>query len=168
MSKYRVAIVGCGERSAPHIQAYHWIEDAEVTACCATSPHRRDRLASEYNLHAYANARDMIEQEKPDMVHLVTWPDTRVELMTLISDLNVPLCTIEKPIATGVADWKALCTLAQRSKTKFAVCHQFRWQKHLVKCQQALKSGQAGKVRFLDISAGMNIAGQGTHTLNYG
>jgi predicted dehydrogenase len=168
MSKYRVAIVGCGDRSAPHIQAYRWINNAEVVACCAPTAQRRDKLASEYNLHAYANARDMIEQEKPDLVHLVTWPETRVELMTLISDLKVPLCTVEKPITTGVADWKALCELAQRTKTKFAVCHQFRWQTHLVKCQQALKSTKLGKVKFLDISAGMNIAGQGTHTLNYG
>jgi predicted dehydrogenase len=43
-----------------------------------------------------------------------------------------------------------------------------RWQPYLVKCQQAIQSGRLGEVKFLDISAGMNIAGQGTHTLNYG
>jgi predicted dehydrogenase len=110
----------------------------------------------------------MIVKEQPDMVHLVTWPDTRVELMSLISELGVPLCTVEKPIATGVADWQALYQLERASKTKFAVCHQFRWQPHMVKCQQAMASGRLGLAKFLDISAGMNIAGQGTHTLNYG
>ena len=168
MSKYRVAIIGCGRRSVPHIQAYRQIEDAEIVACCAPSAQRRDSLANEFNLHPYQNAEEMINKEKPDMVHLITWPDTHVELMSLISDLNVPLCTVEKPIATGVADWLALCKLAQKTNTKFAVCHQFRWQRHLIKCQDALRSGKLGIVMFLDISSRMNIAGQGTHTLNYG
>jgi len=66
-----------------------------------------------------------------------------------------------------VADWRALLALEAGSETKFAVCHQFRWQRHLVKCQQALASGRLGKVLMLAASAGMNISGQGTHILNY-
>ncbi|MHC4591782.1 MAG: Gfo/Idh/MocA family protein [Planctomycetota bacterium] len=168
MAEYRVAVVGCGGRSRPHIQAYDHLDCAEVVACCAPSPTRREPLAEEFGIAAYADARAMIEAETPDMVHLVTWPDTRVELMTLVSDLNVPLCTVEKPIATGVSDWHSLCELERRSQTKFAVCHQCRWQPNLVKCRDALESGEFGEVKFLDLSAGMNIAGQGTHILHYG
>ncbi|MHC5034485.1 MAG: Gfo/Idh/MocA family protein [Planctomycetota bacterium] len=168
MAAHKVAVVGCGGRSRQHIQAYDHLDGAEVVACCAPSPTRREPLAEEFGLAAYADARAMIEAEAPDMVHLVTWPDTRVELMTLVSDLNVPLCTVEKPIATGVSDWRALGELARRTQTRFAVCHQFRWQPHLVKCRDALESGKLGEVKFLEFSAGMNIAGQGTHILNYG
>ena len=168
MPKHRIAIVGCGGRSRPHIQAYDEMEEAEVVACCAPTATRRDVLASEFGLRAYGDARTMIETERPDMVHLITWPDTRVELMTLVSELHVPLCTVEKPIATGVTDWRTLCELEEKTETRFAVCHQFRWQPHLVKCREALESGGLGAVKFLDISSGMNIAGQGTHTLNYG
>jgi predicted dehydrogenase len=166
--EYRVVVVGCGGRSRAHILPYQYIDNAKVVACCAPSPDRRDKLAAEFGLHAYASAKEMIKQEKPDMVHLVTWPDTRVELMTLVSDMDVPLCTVEKPIATGVAVWQALCRLEATTHTKFAVCHQFRWQPHMMQCQQAMASGRLGAPKFLDISAGMNIAGQGTHTLNYG
>jgi predicted dehydrogenase len=166
--EYRVVMVGCGGRSRAHILPYEHIANAKVVACCAPSPDRRDKLAAEFGLRAYAGAREMIIQEKPDMVHLVTWPDTRVELMSMVDELGVPLCTVEKPIATGVADWQALCRLEAASRTKFAVCHQFRWQPHMIRCQQAMASGRLGPAKFLDISAGMNIAGQGTHTLNYG
>jgi predicted dehydrogenase len=172
MSKYRVAVVGCGGRSRAHILPYFPPlsagEAAEVVACCAPNPERREKVAAEFGLRAYADVQTMIEQEKPDLVHLVTWPDTRVELMTLVSDLGVPLCTVEKPIATGAADWRQLCALEKRTATRFAICHQMRWQKHLSLCRAALQSGAMGDVKFLDISAGMNIAGQGTHTLNYG
>jgi predicted dehydrogenase len=110
----------------------------------------------------------MIEAERPDIVHLITWPETRVELMTLVSDLGVPLCTVEKPIASGVDDWKALQRLNDVSATKFAVCHQFRWHPTIIKCRDAVQRGVCGEPQFLHLSAGMNITGQGTHTLNYG
>ena len=168
MRTYRAAVIGCGGRAPAHIEAYQHIPNAEVVACCAPSGVRRDPLAAKYGLKAYADPAEMIRAEKPDIVHLVTWPDTRVALMTLVSELGVPLCTTEKPLAGDVRAWRALSALEKKSGTKFAVCHQMRWQPHLVKCQQAVSSGSLGEVKFLDISAGMNIAGQGTHTLNYG
>lgn len=168
MATYRVAIVGCGNRSRAHLQADQLIPGARLVACCDPVVEKRVKLAAEFLLQPYADARTMIEKEKPDLVHLVTQPAWRVELMTLASELGVPMCTVEKPIATGVADWRALCELEKETSTKFAICHQFRWQQDLVKCQQAVASGQLGQVKFLDISAGMNIANQGTHTLNYG
>jgi predicted dehydrogenase len=168
MKQYRAVIVGSGGRSRSHIRPYAMIDNAEVVACCAPTPTRRDILATEFGITTYADARTMIEREQPDIVHLVTWPDTRVELMTLVADLGVPLCTVEKPIATSVTDWRALKQLAERSTTKFAVSHQMRWQQDLQRCQNAMRSGAIGQPLFLDMSSGMNIAGQGTHTLNYG
>ncbi len=165
---YKAVVVGCGGRAPDHIDAYEYIENAKVVACCAPSGKRRDPLAAKYGIKAYDNAREMIQREQPDMVHLITWPNLRVEMMELVSELGVPLCTIEKPIATGVEDWRKLVALEAESDTKFAVCHQVRWQPYLVKCQQALNSGSLGNVQFIHISAGMNISGQGTHTLNYG
>lgn len=165
---YKAAIIGCGGRASAHIEAYKHIENAEVVACCAPSPTRREPIAAKYGLRAYADAAEMLEIERPDIVHLITWPQTRVELMTLVSDHNVPLCTVEKPIASGVSDWHSLQRLREASATKFAVCHQFRWQPDLTKCQQAMVSGHCGAPKLVHMSAGMNISGQGTHTLNYG
>jgi predicted dehydrogenase len=168
MKTYRAVVVGCGARAPAHIEAYQHLPNTEIVACSAPSSTRREPLAQKYGLRAYADPAEMIRAEHPDIVHLVTWPDTRVELMTLVSELGVPLCTTEKPLATAVKDWRKLVELEKTSATKFGVCHQLRWQTHLMKCQEALNSGRLGKVLLLDISAGMNIAGQGTHTLNYG
>ena len=165
---YKAAIIGCGGRAAAHIEAYGHIGDASVVACTAPSPVRRGPLSKKYGIHEYDNAIEMIKKENPDIVHIVTWPDTRVELMSLVSDCGVPLCTVEKPVASGVADYKLLCDLESASKTKFAVCHQLRWQRQLIKCREALQEGKIGPIKFIHMSAGMNISGQGTHTLNYG
>lgn len=165
---YKAVVVGCGGRAPAHIEAYQYIDNAEVVACCAPSGRRRDPLAKKYGIRAYEEARQMIREEKPDIVHLVTWPSLRVELMNLVAEMGVPLCTVEKPLATGVEDWKKLRELEAKSDTKFAVCHQVRWHPYLVRCQKAIESGRLGEIKFIHISAGMNISGQGTHTLNYG
>ncbi len=93
-----------------------------------------EKLGAEFGIKPYTDIAEMVEAERPDIVHLATWPDTRVELMSLVAELGVPLCTVEKPIATGVDDWRQLCELEAKSQTKFAVCHQLRWQQDLVNC----------------------------------
>lgn len=168
MKSYRSALIGCGGRGRAHAEAYRHMQRAKLVACCDSVREKRETLARDFGVKAYSDARTMLQQERPDLVHIVTWPDTRVELMTLVSDAGVPACTVEKPIATGVRDWRQLCELAARTKTRFAICHQCRWQRLFAPCREAVRSGRLGEVRFLDLSAGMNIAGQGTHILNYG
>ena len=168
MKQYNVGIVGCGARSADHIDAYNYIDNAKVAACCDCVKEKRDSVAGNYKVNAYEDISTMASEEQIDIIHLITWPKNRIELMTEVSENNIPMCIIEKPIATGVADWEKLCQLEASSNTKFAVSHQVRWHQDLKKCQDALSSGKLGDILFLDISAGMNISGQGTHTLNYG
>ena len=168
MKKYRAVVIGCGDRSRGHLKAFATMKDVDLVACCDLRPEARDARAGEFKIKGYADAEQMIRDIRPEIVNLVTMPTSRVELMSLVSDLKVPLCVVEKPIAVGVKDWKALCRLEASSKTKFAVSHQCRWQPNLVKCRQALDSGALGEIKFLDLSAGMSISGQGTHILNYG
>lgn len=165
---YKAAVIGCGGRAPAHIEAYALIDNAEVVACCAPSAVRREPLASKYGLRAYGDVEKMLLAEKPDIVHIITGLDVRVELMSLVSALKVPLCTVEKPIAIGSRDWRSLMAIEAGTSTRFATCHQFRWQPHVMQCQQVIKSGNLGRIKFIDISSGMNIIGQGTHTLNYG
>ncbi len=168
MRKRKAVVIGCGARASDHIEAYRSIPETEVVACCAPGLERRKALAEKYGIRHYANAEEMIEKEQPDIAHIVTWPDVRLGLMRTVARLEVPLCTTEKPLACGVGDWRELGELEAASKTKFAVCHQVRWHQHLTKCREALRGGALGRVLFLDFSAGMNISGQVTHTLNYG
>ena len=165
--RYRAALIGCGSRSRMHVLSYQHVADAALTACCDLIEERRNGHATEYGLTPYADAADMIERERPDIVHIVTQPADRAALMHLAADLNVPAAVVEKPLAAGVTDWRTLVELERRCATRFTVSHQFRWHVHLTRCREALRSGRLGAVRFLETSCGMNISNQGTHALNY-
>jgi predicted dehydrogenase len=167
MPKYRSAVIGCGGRSYGHANAYRLVERGALAACCDLRPEAREAYAARCGLRAYADAAEMLEREKPDLVHLVTWPESRVELMSLVEAAGVPACIVEKPIACQVADWKQLVALEARARTKFAVCHQLRWHASLSACRRALASGKLGRLLFLDFTARFNISGQGTHILDY-
>jgi predicted dehydrogenase len=150
-----------------HALAYEAITRGELVACCDLDRERLESFAQEFGLNGYTDAAEMLQVEKPDIVHIVTQPVARVQLMTLVSDLGVPACIVEKPIAREVADWRQLVALESISETKFAVNHQFRWHGSLTRCREALRSGTLGHMHFLDFSAGMTISGQGTHMLDY-
>ena len=164
----KAVVIGCGNRGKDHVEAYGQIDEAKATACFSPDPARCHAFAAKHGLKAYVDAAEMIVGERPDIVHITTPPQPRVGLMRMVSDFGVPLCTVEKPVALGVADWRSITALQEKTKTRFAVCHQVRWQRHLRKCRQAIASGNLGEVKFIDMSAGMSIAGQGTHILNYG
>lgn len=165
---YKAAVVGCGRRGSAHIGAYRHTERGEVVACCDVVGEKADELAEEFGVRSYHDVGQMIERERPDLIHITTPPTARESLLTAAVANGVPACIVEKPLATGVEDWHNLRKIEKEGKIKIAVCHQFRWHADFVRCQEALKSGDLGDVLFLDISARMNIAAQGTHVLNYG
>lgn len=165
--RYKAALIGCGRRSRMHVRSYEHVADAAMTACCDLLEERRAGHAREFRLTPYADAAQMIERERPDLVHVVTQPADRAPLMHLAADLGVPAAVVEKPLAAGVRDWRSLVELERRCATRFTVSHQFRWHVDLTRCRAALESGRLGAVKFLETSCGMNISNQGTHALNY-
>ena len=168
MPKYRSAIIGCGSRAYGHANAYQHVYRGELVACANRSDSaRRQKFAETFAIPGYADAEQMLRAEKPDLVHLVTMPDQWGELMPMVSELRVPSCIVEKPIACGVADWRLLSELEAQTSTKFGVGKQFRWHPHLVNCQRAVQGGYLGRVLFLEFSCGMNIAAQGTHIIDW-
>lgn len=167
MKKYRVAIIGCGYRAYEQAEAYQYVTRGELVACCDLNHEAVDKFSTRFSIPGYNSIDDMLRIEKPDLVHLVTPPSVRVSLMQLISDAGVPACIVEKPVALGVEDWKAISALEATTKTKFAVNHQFRYHADLLRCQQALQSGGLGKPLFAECSSRMNVANQGTHILDY-
>ena len=134
MEKCRSVILGCGGRAYWHARAYKRIPRGELVACCDLVAERREKFAEEFGITAYADALETVQKEKPDLVHVVTPPDVRVELMTMVTDEKVPACIVEKPIAYQVKDWWAPVELEARPATRFGVNAQFRYHPDLAHC----------------------------------
>ena len=164
---FRCAFLGCGPRSRGHVQAYEQISRGYPVACCDLDCERLQAYGDAFGIAArYTDLDEMLEREKPDLVHVVTPPTLRVELMTRLAEAQVPGVIVEKPICIGADDYKALRKLAQTSPTKFAVNHQLRHHPRVLDLLEHVRQGHIGEVRFLDASAMLPMSGQGVHVLD--
>ena len=79
------------------------IDRGNLVACANLSnAERRQKFALTYGITGYVDAKEMIEKERPDLIHVVTMPDQWVSLMQMVSDLGVTACLVEKPIGCGI------------------------------------------------------------------
>lgn len=164
---YKSAFIGCGPRSNGHAASYEYINRSKMVACCDMNEERLNTYSEKFGIpHRYTNLDEMLEKEKPDIVHLVTPPTLRVGLMTKLSDAGVSGVIVEKPICIGADDYKALRNLEQNTKTKFVVNHQLRHHHQILEFLDDVKEGKIGEVRFIDASAVLPMSGQGVHVLD--
>ncbi|MGQ9731471.1 MAG: Gfo/Idh/MocA family protein [Candidatus Zipacnadales bacterium] len=163
----RSAILGCGPRANEHAAAYQHVTRCKLVAICDMNEERLNVFGEKYGLaKRYTDFSEMLAEEQPDIVHIVTPPTLRVGLMTQVSEAEVPGCIVEKPICIGADDYKALRVLETTSCTKFAVNHQLRHHPRILEFLQDVQQGRIGEVRFIDASAVLPMSGQGVHVLD--
>ncbi len=164
---YRCAVLGCGPRSNGHAEAYEQITRGTIVACCDLDRERLQSYAARHGIaNQYADLGQMLETERPDVVHVITPPTLRVGLMKRLAEAGVPGVIVEKPICIGAGDYRALRVLEQATDTKFAVNHQLRHHPRVLEFLDDVQSGQIGQVRFIDASAVLPMSGQGVHVLD--
>ncbi len=164
---FKSCLLGCGPRARGHARAYEHVEKARLEAVCDKDPQRLRAFLEEFEVErAYSDLREMLEREKPDLLHVVTQPTQRVEFFELAAETGVPAMLIEKPLALDGSDFNAIAAIAPRLKTKVCVNHQLRFHPKVLELLGIVRSGEIGGLRFVEGSARLGLAGQGTHVLN--
>ena len=161
---HKSAFLGCSGRARGHARAYANITRSQMVAICDLKEDLMNSFGDEFGIGSrYTDIHEMLDKEKPDVLHIVTRPALRVPLMTIAADHEVPAAIVEKPIALDSADLKAIRELGQKSKTKFVVNHQLRFHPKFLELRSDVMEGRIGDVRFVEASARLNMLGQGTH-----
>ena len=164
---YKCGIIGVsGGRANGHADAYAHIPRGRL-ACIATRNRANlDAFGARWNVDArYTDYREMFEREKPDLVHVNTPPDVRLEVMEAAETAGVGALIIEKPLAIQAEDYLAIRKFAESAKVKVAINHQLHFHPRRSHLQSLVAEGAIGEVRLIDAGARMNMAYQGTHVL---
>ena len=168
MADYRTAIIGVsGGRARGHAAAYAHIDDGRLVAVSTRNRENLDAFGERFGISArYTDYRVMLRQEQPDLVHVNTPPDVRLEVFEAAAEAGVPAVIVEKPLAIDGDDYVAMSAWADSGPAvKVAINHQLHFQPRRAALQRRVADGDLGEVRFIDASAGMNLAYQGTHVL---
>lgn len=164
---YKCAIVAVsGGRARGHAEAYKYIERGTLAAISTRNRKNLDAFGETWGVDArYTDYAEMFAREKPDLVHVNTPPDVRLAVFQAAEEAGVPALIVEKPLAIDGEDYWAIREFAKSTRVKIAINHQLHFHPRRMAFQQLVQDGAIGDLRFIDASARMNLAYQGTHTL---
>lgn len=164
---YKCAIIGVsGERARGHAEAYKHIHRGELVTISSRQEDKLNEFGDRYQIGArYPDYREMLEKEKPDLVHVNTPPNVRLEIMQAAEAAGIPALLVEKPIAIQGEDFMAIRDFARSTKIKIAVNHQLHFHPRRMTLQRQVRDGKIGDVRLIEATARYNLAYQGTHSL---
>lgn len=144
----KTAIVGCGNVSVNHFSALKDIEDAEIIATVDIKPERAQSKAALTGAKAYTDFDEMLEKEKPDIVHIATphYLHTEMAIKALKSGAHVFL---EKPCSVTLEQADALISAQAEVGRQVGVCFQNRYNESSVIMKELIDGGAMGRLKAI-------------------
>jgi predicted dehydrogenase len=165
LSTYRAAILGCGGRGRAHAAGYAAAPNAEIVACADPMTDNARRLAERHNVPASAVYEDylkLLEEQKPDIVSICTWPHLHREMLEAAVAAGVKAIHNEKPMAPNYGDAKAMHEVTEKAGIVSTYCHQRRFAPEFRKARELLRNGIIGEIVRIEGFCS-NLFDWGTH-----
>jgi myo-inositol 2-dehydrogenase / D-chiro-inositol 1-dehydrogenase len=172
----RVGIIGAGWIAAEHAANLARLDGVDVVAVCDVDEARARKLDGDAT--TYTDWRKLVASEKPDALVVCVPPLAHREVAVPALEQGIHVY-LEKPVARGLADARAIVDAAARSRAVCAVGYQWRAVDVLDDLRQALHGQEVGllvgigvgptKSRpwFLDRSqGGGNLLERASHTID--
>jgi UDP-N-acetyl-2-amino-2-deoxyglucuronate dehydrogenase len=151
-STLRVAVVGCGDISAVHIDALRAMPGVDLVAVCDVDPARAERAAAAAvtagrTVHAHTDLHAMLDAEHLDAVTVCTPHDQHVPVAIAALERGVHVLT-EKPLAHDLVGAEELLEAAATAATagpQLGVCFQNRYNEPVAALKRMLDDDSLGR-----------------------
>jgi D-apiose dehydrogenase len=143
---HRIAIAGLGASArAIHLPAYKSLPALQVVGGC--DPLAR---AEHFSFPLFASVPEMLEKTKPDILAVVTPPDTHFALASggLQADCHI-FC--EKPFMNSLEEADAIIALAGRAGREVVVNNQYRFMRTHRAAKETFGSPEFGDLLFVSM-----------------
>jgi predicted dehydrogenase len=140
----RVAIIGCGKIADQHLWAIRRIPGCRVIAACDREVLMAQQLAERFEIpETFDDAQEMLEQAKPDVVHITTPPQSHFSLGRACLDAGCHVY-LEKPFTVTAGEAEALIRLAQSRGLKLTAGHNLQFTLEMLRMRQQVRNGFVG------------------------
>lgn len=175
MSNLRVAIIGCGRpwktpgatgfgMTNIHMLGYK-AAGADVVALCDLNLEVAKEFGARHGIpdaRLYADVKEMLAKEKPEMVSISTWPVGHCPLVIAAAEGGVKAIHCEKPIALNWGDCRRMIDVCHKNNVQLTFNHQRRFLEPFRMAKQLITSGAIGKLVRLEAKC-HNLYDWGTH-----
>ena len=155
MHRVKYAVIGLGWFGEKHCEALAGLPNVELYALCTRTESRLRQLADEFGVkRVYTDYHELLSNPEVEAVSVTTMWDQHAAptLAALQAGKHVFL---EKPMASTVADCRAIVAAAHRSGRCFMVGHICRFNPRYAAAKREIEAGSVG--RIVSIYARRNI-----------
>ncbi|MDH4209115.1 MAG: Gfo/Idh/MocA family oxidoreductase [Anaerolineae bacterium] len=141
----KAAVIGVGSMGANHARIYNELEGVTLVGVCDADPQLVEKVASRHRTGQYSDHRDLLDQERPDLVSIAVPTGFHHQVALDVIDRGVHLL-VEKPIADTVAHAEKMVERAEARGVQLMVGHVERFNPAVVELKRKLQDGQLGKM----------------------
>ncbi|MEF3308695.1 Gfo/Idh/MocA family oxidoreductase [Paenibacillus sp. GYB004] len=142
---YSIAVIGAGQIAHTHLRALQSSERARPVAIADVLEERAQQLGSEYGLLPYTDYKQMVLEQKPDLV-IITLPHfLHKEAAVWCAEQGCHML-LEKPMALNVAECMEINDAAERNRVVVAVGHMQQFFAEHIAAKSIIASGQLGEL----------------------
>jgi predicted dehydrogenase len=159
MSKLKVTIVGCGKIADAHVDQIRATGVAEVVAVCDSELLMAKQLADRFGIaQTFSDIHAMLDQCRPDVVHIATPPDSHVALSKICVDKGAHIF-VEKPFANTAKDAQTIYADAKAANRLVSVNHMYCFEDPFIALKEQFDAGKLGSIVHCDAAFGYDLAG---------
>ncbi len=183
--KYKAAVIGLGRMGSTfddemwpgttllspycHGPTYHSHPAVDLVA--GADPHDEQRVifGRRWGLspdHLYADYRDMLVREEPDIVSVCTSARFRPPIVQDIARAGVKIIWAEKPISISLAEGDSMVRVCREEGTTLAINCARRWWIGFSGVRDIIDSGEMGKVLQVTAHFPCGLSQNGSHLID--
>jgi predicted dehydrogenase len=157
----RVAIVGCGKIADGHVEEIQKMpERAQVTAVCDRELLIAEQLSMRYRVPAhYDNFSELLDREKPDVVHITTPPQSHLFLTKQSIDAGCHVF-VEKPFAMNLPETVEMLSYAEQHNRKVTLGYRTFFDPPALAMRELVRQGVIGEPLHVESHYGYDLSGQ--------
>jgi len=146
MEKLKFAVLGCGFWSKFQIGAWYELEGIELVAVYNRTISKARTIAEYFNVAGvYDNAEELLRNEKPDFVDIITDVDTHAHFVEMAVKYGIKNIICQKPMAPDFETAKKMVESCRRAGANLYIHENYRWQAPVRRLKQIIGSGAVGK-----------------------
>ena len=152
MNTVKCAVIGLGAIHMNHIRAIRKLENVRLCAVCDIDQPLLLRKQEEFGCAGYTDFKEMLQKEKPDVVHILTPHYLHAPMAIYCMEAGADVL-VEKPMGMNSRETAEVTSAAERTGRRLGVCFQNRYNPTSRRIRELLDSGEAGEL----ISAKMTV-----------
>lgn len=145
--KIHFAIVGCGTITNKHIKSIKNTKGAKLIAIYSSKEEKATNFGKEYNVKAYTDYEEMLENDSIDAVVILTPSGLHASFGITAAEAGKHVI-VEKPIDTTVEKAEALIQACKKANVKLSCIFQHRFDEAIIHLKKAVDEKQLGELNF--------------------